>query len=77
MRTSRNFIIKHWKTILIYVLCIIAGILIALWNQGLGADSGYRATMSEIGNDWFAMAIIFGMMGTMVIVGYFMGRKYE
>jgi prolipoprotein diacylglyceryltransferase len=77
MHSCRNIIIKHWKAILIYGVCITAGILIALWFQGLEADSGYRATMFAVSRDWFAIAIIFSMMAAMVIAGYFMGRKYE
>ena len=77
MRTCRNFIIKHWKTILIYGLCITAGILIALWNQGIQADTGYRATMSEVNSNWLVIIIIFAMMGAMIVAGYYMGRKYE
>jgi prolipoprotein diacylglyceryltransferase len=77
MRSCRNFIIRHWKVILIYGLCITAGILIALWNQGLKADSGYAETMAEVNNNWLVIAVIFIMMAAMVIAGYFMGRKYE
>lgn len=72
-----NEVLRHWKTILIWVTGITIGILFALLNNGIQANQDYQKAVAPLNYNWIVIVPIFLMMAAFAVVGFLAGRKYD
>lgn len=74
MRCSIQYILKHWRVILIWVIGLSIGIALSLWSNNV-QETEIIAAPRE--NNWFVIWITFAIMAAFIPAGYLVGRKYD
>jgi len=80
MRSNDNlksWLIRHYKAVIAYTTGIIVGVLLACLNNGIRQNPTYQQATAEVNNSWILPSIVFAVMLSMAIAGFYMGKTYD
>lgn len=73
----KNWLRRHYKAIIAYAIGITAGVMLACLNNGIRQDSTYQQVTTDINNNWIFISVVFVIMLSMIITGFYMGEMYD